>query len=79
MNIIKWLEQNGYSKLWWNSGGFKVEDVIEFRTKDGLWCKIAKITDLVQPYWCYEVTVQKSEHSQYVEASMFVKSLDGIV
>lgn len=78
MSIIEWLKTNGFEHLWWKSGGYKVDDVMSFRTKDGLWCEIAKLTDLVQPYWCYVVTVQKTEHSLYVEESMFVKSLDGI-
>ena len=78
MNIIEWLKINGIEHLWWNTGGYKVDDVISFRTKDGLWCEIKKLTDLVQPYWCYVVTVQKSEYSMYVEESMYARSLDGI-
>jgi hypothetical protein len=78
MDIIKWLEENG-TDLWWNTRGYKVTDIISFKTKDGLWCIIKKLTDLVQPYWCYVVTVQKTQFSQYVEASRFVRSLDGIV
>ena len=78
MDIIEWLKTNGIEHLWWKSGGYKVDDIISFRTKDGLWCNIQKLSDLVQPYWCYVVTVQKTKYSQYVEESMFVKSLDGI-
>ena len=78
MNIIEWLETNGFESLWWDTRGYKMNDVMSFHTKDGLWCNIRKLSDLVQPYWCYVVTVQKSEHSQYVEASMFARSLDGI-
>ena len=79
MDIIKWLQTNGREQLWWDSRGYKVDDIISFKTKDGLWCDIAKLTDMTQPYWCYEVTVQKTKHSEYVECSMFVTNLDGIV
>lgn len=78
MNIIEWLRTNGFEHLWWDTRGYGVDEVMSFRTKDGLWCIIKKLHDSVQPYWCYVVTVQKTEHSQYVEESMFVKSLDGI-
>ena len=78
MNIIEWLKTNGIEHLWWNTGGYKVDDIISFRTQDGLWCEIKKLTDLVQPYWAYVVTVQKSERSMYVEESMYARSLDGI-
>lgn len=78
MNIIEWLKTNGIEHLWWRTGGYKVDDVISFRTQDGLWCEIKRLTDLVQPHWAYVVTVQKSEHSLYVEASMYARSLDGI-
>ena len=78
MGVIEWLKTNGFEHLWWKSGGYKIDDVMSFRTKDGLWCEIKRLTDLVQPHWCYVVTVQKTEYSQYVEESMFVKTLDGI-
>ena len=78
MNIIEWLQDNGVEQLWWSSGGYGVEEIISFKTKDGLWCEIKMLTDLVQPYWCYIVTVKKTEHSLYVEESRFVNSLDGI-
>ena len=78
MNIIEWLKTNGIEHLWWDTRGYKVDDIISFQTKDGLWCEIKKLSDLVQPYWCYVVTVQKTKYSQYAEKSMYVKSLDGI-
>lgn len=78
MNIIEWLKEYGTEQLWWSSGGYSVSDIISFKTKDGLWCEIQELTDLVQPYWCYIVTVRKTKYSEYYEEARFVKSLDGI-